>query len=56
MNLLVPFKYNICNRSFWMDISIVYHWVIAMTTVRKTSWLVFALFASDALAQIGYPW
>src|SRR5712692_9534012 len=26
-----------------------------MSNVRKISWLVFALFASDALAQIGYP-
>src|SRR5437867_2246003 len=26
-----------------------------MSNVRKISWLVFALSASDALAQIGYP-
>src|SRR5216683_2118248 len=31
------------------------HWVITMSNVRRTSWLVFTLFASDALAQIGYP-
>jgi hypothetical protein len=39
-----------------IHICIVYHWVIVMSCVRTTSWLVFALFAADALAQIGpYP-
>src|SRR6188474_3010073 len=26
-----------------------------MSNLRKTAWIVFTLFASDALAQIGYP-
>src|SRR6266542_2203633 len=48
-------RIEICNRMPCLHICIVYHWVKSMKYLRMTSWLVFVLFASDALAQIGYP-
>src|SRR6266567_2221083 len=47
---------RICNRNFFLGICMLYPCVIAMSYAHKISWLLFALLAADALAQIGpYP-
>src|SRR6266478_6394570 len=47
---------RICNRNFFLGICMLYRCLIAMSYAHKISWLLFALFAADALAQIGpYP-